>query len=64
MYVVSKGGTYGVVARTYCSEDGTEMVVIKWGRFGWLSPVRWKDCAVVTSRVEAERKMAEWEQTG
>lgn len=39
MYVVSKGGTFGVLEREYITEDGVPMVVIRWGPLGWLTPV-------------------------
>ena len=59
-YVVSKGGTFGVVEREYLTYLGVEMIVIKWGPLGWFTPVEKSSCRNLSSRYEAEaRKEAE-----
>ena len=59
-YVVSKGGTFGVVHREYLTEWGVEMIVIRWGPLGWSTPVEKKACKNLTSSYESEaRKEAE-----
>lgn len=59
-YVVSRGGTFGVVHRTYHTEDGEPMVIIKWGPRGWITPVAEKDVKNLSSSYESEaRKEAE-----
>lgn len=75
MFVVSRGGTFGTVHRTYRGSGNVEMLVIKWGRFGWLTPVRRDECRFLKSsyesvaRDEAERWYragcpTQWEPTG
>lgn len=54
MYVISRGGTFGVVSRRYVTEAGEPMVVIRWGPLGWLTPVREQDTRQLSSPYEAE----------
>jgi hypothetical protein len=59
-FVVSKGGTFGVVHRCYRNEDGEPMVVIRWGPLGWLTPCFQRDVLDLSSSFESEaRKEAE-----
>ena len=55
-YVVSRGGTFGVVEREYLTEDGVPMAVIRWGPLGWLTPTRVEDIKQLSSRFEAEAR--------
>lgn len=65
MYVVSKNGTFGVLARRYRNEDNTQMVVIRWGLLRWLTPVKYEDILLLSgsyeldARAEAERWLAD-----
>ena len=61
-YVVSKGGIFGVVEREYLTESGVEMLVIRWGPLGWLTPVEKSSCKNLSSRYEAEarKEAGEW----
>lgn len=53
-YVVSRGGTFGVVTRRYRSDlTGAPMCVIKWGPLGWLTPVEEVDIYWLASPYEA-----------
>lgn len=61
MYMVSKGGTFGTLHRSYRADDGAEMCIIKWGPLGWLSPVRRDDVLMLKSAYESEAR-AEAEQ--
>jgi hypothetical protein len=64
-YVITKGGTFGVVVREYTSERGAPCVVIRWGPLGWITPVEAADCYQLRSsyeseaRIEAERWLRE-----
>ena len=59
-YVVSKNGTFGVVHRRYTSDEGNQHVIIRWGPFGWLTPVLERDVKYLSSSYESEaRKEAE-----
>lgn len=53
-YVVSKGGTFGVVHRSYLNEAREPCVVITWGPLGWITPVRESDCKQLRSSYESE----------
>ena len=55
-YVVSTGGTFGVVERIYRTESGEPMVVIRWGPLGWLTPVRGRDVRLLRSNYESEAR--------
>jgi hypothetical protein len=55
-YVVSKGGTFGVVERYYTTEAGVRMLVISWGPQGWITPVPEDDCKQLRSRWEGEAR--------
>ena len=55
-YVVSKSGTFGTVDRTYTTDAGVRVGLIRWGTLGWLSPVPEADCKQLTSRYESEAK--------
>ena len=56
-YVVSRGGTFGVVKRIY---DGGKNVLIRWGPLGWITPVAYSDVKFLKSNYECEaRKEAE-----
>jgi len=61
-YVVSKRGTFGVVQREYRTESGVDMVIIRWGPLGWITPVKKKDCKPLASRYEAKalKEAEEW----
>ena len=43
-YVVSRGGTFGVVSRQYRNENGDSMLVIKHGPLQWVTPVYESGC--------------------
>lgn len=59
-YVVSRGGTFGVVHRRYHNEEGEPMVIIRWGPLGWLTPVFERDVKNLSSSFQSEaRKEAE-----
>jgi len=59
-YVVSKGGTFGVVQREYLTDSGVRMIVIRWGPLGWITPVEKNACKNLASGYESEaRKEAE-----
>jgi hypothetical protein len=64
-YVVSKGGTFGVVQRKYTTDNKVKMVIIRWGRLGWVTPVKEESCKFLSSPYELEaRKEAEkWLKT-
>lgn len=66
MYIVSRGGTFGTVHRSYRGEGGCEMVIIRWGRLRWLTPVRRDECRLLQSSYESEaRDEAErWHRAG
>ena len=55
-YAATRGGTFGVVHRTYRNEDGVPMAVIRWGPLGWLTPVYWKDVRLLSSTYEGEAR--------
>lgn len=55
-YVVSKGGTFGVVYRSYVTESGVACVLIRWGRLGWLTPVVEADCRQLASGFERQAR--------
>jgi hypothetical protein len=55
-FVVSKRGTFGVEERRYRNEDGVAIVLIRWGRWGWLTPVLAKDVVRLHSRYESEAR--------
>lgn len=61
-YVVSIGGTFGVVHRRYASEDGVPCVVIRWGPLGMLTPVKEEDVKFLRSSYEKEARQEaeEW----
>ena len=57
-FVVSKGGTFGTIAREYVDGAGTAYVVIRWGPSppGRFTPVRAADCRQLISSSESEAK--------
>jgi hypothetical protein len=55
-YVVSRGGTFGTVDRRYRTEDGVEVVVIRWGTLSWLTPVLAADVIELRSQYESEAR--------
>jgi len=55
-YVVSNGGAFGVERRRYLTEDGIEMVVIEWGRSGWITPVPACEVHSLRSPYESEAR--------
>jgi hypothetical protein len=55
-YVVTRGGTFGVVERNYTNLDGEHCIVIRWGRLGWLTPAFARDCKQLSSSYEAEAR--------
>lgn len=61
-YVVSKGGTFGVVQREYLTESGVWMIVIRWGPLGWITPVEKKACKSLISKYQkgARKEAEEW----
>lgn len=65
-YVVSKGGTFGVVRRQYRNGDGVSIIVIDWGQIGWLTPVYEADCKKLRSSYEGEARQEaiEWLAAG
>lgn len=55
-YVVSKGGTFGVVHRVYRDGSGGRCVVIRWGPLGWVTPVPESECKYLRSFFESEAR--------
>jgi hypothetical protein len=55
-YVVSKGGTFGVVQRSYLTEDRVPCIVVSWGPLGWVTPLREEDCKQLRSSYESEAR--------
>ncbi len=53
-YVVSKGGTFGTVKRTYRNDAGVPHVVVRHGPLGWLTPVPESEIMQLSSRYESE----------
>ena len=53
-YVVSRGGTFGVVSRQYRNENGDKMLVIKHGPLQWVTPVYESDCYFCKSAYHSE----------
>lgn len=56
-YVVSKGGTFGVVQRSYLNEAREPCIVVSWGPLGWLTPLREADCKQLRSSYESEARV-------
>lgn len=55
-YVVSKSGTFGTVDRTYTTDAGVRVVLVRWGALGWLTPAPEAECKQLASRHESEAK--------
>ena len=55
-YVVSRGGTFGVVSRMYRNSNGELCLVIRWEPLGWLTPVAAADCKQLQSSYESEAR--------
>lgn len=60
-YVVTRGGTFGRVVRSWVGEAGW-VSLIKWGPLGWLTPVASEDVHYLRSAYESEarREAEEW----
>lgn len=56
-YVISRKGTFGVVTRSYVTDAGVRMAVVRWGPLGWLSPIPWDELYRCTSAYEAEARL-------
>lgn len=54
-YIVSKGGTFGVLERRYTTMSGEAAVVIKWGS-GTFTPVLEEDTKVLRSCYEEDAR--------
>ena len=55
-YVVTRGGTFGRVVRTYRNEDGVPMCVIQWGPLNWITPVYAADVFALSSKYESKAR--------
>lgn len=55
-YVISRGGTFGVVQRRYRDDSGDMCLIVRWGPLGWLTPVKERDCIQLHSRYESEAR--------
>lgn len=55
-YVVSRGGTFGIEDRRYHTLSGVEVVVIRWGPLGWLTPVPASDVITLASTFECDAR--------
>lgn len=61
-WVATKGGTFGVLHRTYTDQFGMGSAVIRWGPLGWLTPVSLEDCKLLQSpyQTEAYKEAQAW----
>ena len=56
-YVVSKAGTFGTPLRSVSSDlTGEEIVIVRWGPLGWVSPVPAQELYQCKSSYEAEAR--------
>lgn len=55
-YVVSRGGTFGTEERSYRTETGDEIVVIRWGPLRWLTPAPAVEVKRLASAYESEAR--------
>ena len=56
-YVVSKAGTFGTPLRSVTSDlTGEEIVIVRWGPLGWVSPVPAQELYQCKSSYEAEAR--------
>lgn len=53
-YVVSKGGTFGTVQRSYLNEAREPCVIVSWGPLGWLTPLLERECKQLRSSYQCE----------
>lgn len=61
-YVVTRGGTFGIVSRVYHSDlINKDMALVTWGPLRWITPVLLSDVRPLKSRYESEAR-AEAEQ--
>ena len=56
-YVVSRGGTFGTVHRSYLNEAGRACILIQWGPLAWLTPAYESDCKQLRSSYESEARL-------
>lgn len=64
-YIVTRGGLFGAVERSYVGANDAPCVVICWGPLCWLAPALESDCHQLTSRfeIEARAEAEEWLKT-